>query len=156
MNFRRTCILLAFIGMILMASTAIAGSMHSHSHGHAHLKVVSDGAPLNPHVVKAASPFEVKSGSKGLHCELLGHNPLIPCPHHKVPADGKEECYLANECGGGPFQASPSRSVGDSHRYLVPVVLAEDNLPIAVLPIHVTVYYDPFYSHSIDRPPRAL
>ena len=94
MNFRRMCILLASIGMILLASTAIAGSMHSHSHGHAHLKVVSDGMPLNPNAVKAASPFEVKPGGKVLHCKLLGHNPLIPCPHHKVPADGKDECYL--------------------------------------------------------------
>ena len=154
MNFRRMCILLASIGMILMASAAIAGSMHSH--GHAYPLVITDGVPLNPHVVKAVSPFEVKPGGKGLHCELLGHNPLIPCPHHKVPADGKKECYLANECGGGPFQASPSRSVGDSHRYLVPVALAEDDLPMSVGFINPAVFYDPFYSHSIDRPPRTL
>jgi hypothetical protein len=137
-----------------MASTAVAGSKHSHDH--AHHKAVSDGVSLHPQFAKAVSPFEAKMGEKGIHCELLGHNPLIPCPHHKIPANGKEECYLTNECGGGPFQASPSRSVGDSPRYLVPAILAEDDLPIAMLPISSDVFYNPFYSQSPDRPPRTL
>ena len=153
MNVRRVCILLACLGMILMASTALAGSMHSHAH---HSGVVTDESPLRPQFVKAASPFELKPGSNGLHCELLGHSPLIPCPHHKVPASGKEEWYLANECGGGPFQAQSSRSVGDSHRYLVPIASAEDDLPMATGFINPVVFYDPFYSQSLDRPPRTL
>ena len=99
MNSRRISILLACLGVILMASTATAGSVHSRAH--VHPAVVIDGAPLNPQAVHAVSPFEVKPGGKRLHCELLGHSPLLPCPHHKVPAGGKEECYLTNECGGG-------------------------------------------------------
>ena len=154
MNARRISILLTCLGVILMASTASAGSVHPHVH--AHPAMVTDGAPLNPQVLQVASPFQVKPGDKRLHCELLGHSPLLPCPHHKVPADGKEECYLTNDCGGGPFQSSSSRSVGDSHRYLVPVTVAEDDLPMVVSSISPVVFYDPFYFHSLDRPPRAL
>jgi hypothetical protein len=154
MNARRTCILLACLGVILMASTAMAGSMHPHSHVHPAVGI--DESPLRPQFVKADSPFEVKPGGKRLHCELLGHSPLLPCPHHKVPADGKEECYLTSECGGGPFQAPSPRSVGDSHRYLVPVASADDDLPMAVSSIRTAVVYDPFYFHSLDRPPRTF
>lgn len=154
MNARRISILLACFWVILVASTAMASSGHSHAHTH-HPAVVTDEAFLHPQASKAVSPFEVK-GDKRLHCELLGHSPLLPCPHHKVPAGGKEDCYLANECGGGPFQAPSSRSVGDSPRYLVPVVAAEDDLPIAVSFISQSVFYDPFHFHSLDRPPRAL
>ena len=153
MNVRRFIILLACLGVILMASSASARSMHPHVH--AHPAVVTDGAPLN-HQVQVVSPFQVKPGGKRLHCELLGHSPLLPCPHHKVPVEGKEECYLTNECGGGPFQSSSSRPVGDSHRYLVPVTVAKDDLPMAVSSINPVVFYDPFYFHSLDRPPRAL
>jgi hypothetical protein len=154
MKFRRVSILLACFWVILAASTAVAGSMHSH--GHASPLVIADGAPLQPHAIKAVSPFEVKAGDKGLHCELLGHNPLIPCPHHKVPADGKEECYLTTDCGGGPFQAPFSRSAGEFPRFLVSVATVEDDLPIAVRSIRLTEYYDTFFSHSLDRPPRTL
>ena len=152
MNNRRIGLLLACFWVILMASTATAGSMHSH----AHPAGVTYGTPLYPQATKAVSPFEVKPGDKRLHCELLGHNPLLPCPHHKVPAEGKDNCYLTNECGGGPFQAPSLRSVGDSPRFLVPVASVEDDLQIAVSPTSRTAFYDPFYFHSLDRPPRAL
>ncbi len=153
MNVRRISILLACFWVSLMASTATAGSMHPHVHA---LAVATDGAPWHPQALKAVSPFEVKPEGKRLHCELLGHSPLLPCPHHKVPAGGKEECYLTNECGGGPFQAPSSRSVGNSPRYLIPVAVAEDDLPMAVSSISPAVFYDPFYFHSLDRPPQAL
>jgi len=143
---------LACFWVILTASTAMAGLTHSHTHPAG----VTDGAPLHPQVPTAVSPFEVKLGDKRLHCELLGHNPLLPCPHHKIPAGEKDNCYLSTECGGGPFQAPTSRSFGDSPRYLVPLVSIEDDLQIAVSFISQTVFYDPFYSHSLDRPPRAL
>ena len=152
MNARRIGLLLACFWVILMTSTAMAGSMHSHDH-HAG---VADGAPLNPHAPQAVSPFEVKLRDKGLHCELLGHNPLLPCPHHKIPAEGKDNYYLTNECGGGPFQAPSSRSVGDSPRFLLPVVTVEDNSRISINVSSSSVFYDPFFSHPLDRPPRAL
>ena len=152
MNIRRIGLLLACFWVILMASTAMAGSMHSHTH---HVEV-THGVPLSPHVPQAVSPFEVKLGDKGLHCELLGHNPLLPCPHHKIPAGGKDNCYLTNECGGGPFQTPSSRSTGDSPRFLVPVVTVEDNSRFSMNVSNSSVFYDPFYSHSLDRPPRAL
>jgi len=154
MNVRRISILCACFWVILVASTAMASS--GHSHAHVHPAVATDGPPLHPQAPKAVSPFEAKLGNKRLHCELLGHSPLLPCPHHKFPAGGKEDCYIANECGGGPFQAPSSRSVGDSPRYLVPVVMAEDDLPIAISSISPAVFYDPFYFHSLDRPPWAL
>ena len=154
MNARRISILVACFWVTLVASTAMASS--GHPHAHVHPAVIADGAPLHLQASKAVSPFEVKPGGERLHCELLGHSPLLPCPHHKVPAGGKEDCYLANECGGGPFQAPSSRSFGDSPRYLIPVVVAEDDLPIAVSSISQAVFYDPFYFHSLDRPPRAL
>jgi hypothetical protein len=154
MNARRISILLACFWVALTASTATAGAMHPHVH--VHPAVVIDGAPLQPPASKAVSPFAANLGGKRLHCELLGHNPLLPCPHHKVPAGGKEDCYIANDCGGGPFQAPSSRSAGDYPRFLVPVVVAEDDLPIAVSSISSAVFYDPFYFHSLDRPPRAL
>ena len=137
--------------VILVASTAMAGSMHLH----AHPAMVTDGAPWHPHT-PAVSPFEVKLGDKRLHCELLGHSPLLPCPHHKVPAGGEKDCYLANECGGGPFQAPSSRSVGDSPRYLVPVGTAEDDSQVAMNVFNSSILYDFTYFHSLDRPPRAL
>jgi hypothetical protein len=108
------------------------------------------------HVPQAVSPFEVKPGDKRLHCELLGHNPLLPCPHHKVPAGGKSDCYLTNECGGGPFQAPSTRSVGEYPRFLVSVASVEDDLQITESPLAQIIFYDPFYFHSLDRPPRAL
>jgi len=154
MNTRRISVLLSCFWVVLMASTATAGLMHPDTH--AHQAVVTDGAPWYPHAPKAISPFEVKMGDKRLHCELLGHNPLLPCPHHKIPVGGKDNCYLTNDCGGGPFQAPSSRSVGDSPRYLVPLASAEDDLQITVSSINPAVFYDPFYSHSLDRPPRAL
>jgi hypothetical protein len=152
MNARRIGLLFACFWVILLASTATAGTMHSHAH-HA---VVTDGAPLHPHAPKAVSPFEVKLGGKRLHCELLGHNPLLPCPHHKVPAEGEANCYLSSECGGGPFQAPSSRSLSDSSRFLIPVITAEDDSQIVTSFISQAVFYDPFYPLSFDRPPRAL
>jgi hypothetical protein len=152
MNARRIGLVLACFWVILMASTAMAGSMHPHAR-HA---VVTDGAPLHPHAPQAVSPFEVKLGDKRLHCELLGHNPLIPCPHHKIPAGGKDKGSLTSDCGGGPFQGPGFRSVGDSPRFLIPVVTAEDVARDSTNISNNSVFYDPFYSHSLDRPPRAL
>ncbi len=151
MNARRITILLACFWVTLMASTAMAGSMHLH----AHPAMVTDGAPWHPHT-PAVSPFEVQPGDKRLHCDLLGHNPLLPCPHHKIPAGEKATCYLTNECGGGPFQMPSSRSVGDSPRYLVPVVTPEDDSRVAMNIFNSSVLYDFTYFHSLDRPPRAL
>jgi hypothetical protein len=152
MNAKRIGFLLACSWVILLASTATAGTMHSHAH-HA---VVTDGAPLYPHAPKAVSPFEAKLGKKRLHCELLGHNPLMPCPHHKVPAKGEADCYLTSDCGGGPFQAPSSRSLGDSPRFLIPVVTAENSSQFSVSVLNISVLYDPTFFHSLDRPPRAL
>ncbi len=140
--------------LILGASTATAGFLHAHTH--AHQTVAGDGAPWNPHIHKAVSPFETPIGDKRVHCELLGHNPLLPCPHHQMPAEGKRACYLTNECGGGPSPAPPSRSAGDMPRFLVSVPLAEADVPIFMTVWHHAVLYDPFHSHSLDRPPRAL
>jgi hypothetical protein len=152
MNARRIGLLLAGFWVILVASTATAGSMHTHAH-HAG---VTDGAPLHPHTHKAVSPFESKLGDKRLHCELLRHNPLLPCPHRKIPAKEKDNRYLTNDCGGGPFQAPGSRSVGDSPRFLIPEVTAEDDSRDSMNILNTSVFYDPFYFHSLDRPPRAL
>lgn len=152
MNSRRIAQLLACFWLILVASTASAGSLHPHAH---HAGVI-DGAPIHPHAPKAVSPFETKVEKKLLHCELLGHNPLLPCPHHQIPARGKDNCYLSNDCGGGPSQVPSSRSVGDSPRFLVSVTSAEDDLQIAVGSINPTVLYNPFYSSSPYRPPRTL
>jgi len=138
--------------VVLMASAAMAESVHSHVH-HAGVAV---GAPLHIHVHKAVSPFEIKLGDKRLHCELLGHNPLIPCPHNKIPAGGKDTCYLTNECGGGPFPSPASESAGKSPRFLVPVVTVEDNSQFSLTISNRSVLYDSFFSHSLDRPPRAL
>ena len=149
---RRSALLLACSWVLLMASTALAGSGHSHAH---HTGVI-DGAPRHMHVPQAVSPFEVKPGDKRLHCELLGHNPLLPCPHHKVPAGEKGDCYLTSECGGGPFQTPSSRSIGECPRFLVSVTTVEDDLQMIASPLAQVVFYDPFYSHSLDRPPRAL
>ena len=154
MNARRICILMAFCGLILVASTATAGSLHSHAH--AHKAVAGDGAPWNPHIHKAVSPFETQTGDKRIHCELLGHNPLLPCPHHQLPAEGKRACYLTNECGGGPFSAPSSRSGGDMPRFLVSVTFAEAEVQIFMTVWNHTELYDPFHFHSLDRPPRAL
>ncbi len=152
MNASRIGILLACFWVIGVASTATAAPIHHH----AHPAVAGVGAPINPHAHPAVSPFEKKLGDKRIHCELLGHNPLLPCPHHKVPAGGNRTSFLNKECGGGPFQAASSRSVGDSPRFLVPVASAEDDMQISVSPLSPAVFYDPFYSHSLDRPPRSL
>jgi len=151
---KRFLILSACFGVILMASTAaIAGSMHSHAH---HSGVTSGGTSPHLHAHKAVSPFEHKLGDKRLHCELMGHNPLLPCPHHKIPAGEKDACTIKNECGGGPFQAPASESVGKSPRFLNPVGSSEDDLLVTAGSTSPTVIYDPFYIHSLDRPPRAL
>jgi len=118
--------------------------------------VVIDGAPLQPQASKAVSPFAANLGGKRLHCELLGHNPLLPCPHHKVPAGGKEDCYIANDCGGGPFQVPSSWSAGDYPRFLVPAVTTQDDSRIAMNVFNSSALYDSTYFHSLDRPPRAL
>jgi hypothetical protein len=152
MNARRIGFLLASFWVILMASTAVAGPMHSHAH-HAG---VTGGAPLHPHAPKAISPFEAKLDDKRLSCELLRHNPLLPCPHHKIPANEKDNRYLTTDCGGGPFQKSSSRSIGDSPRFLIPVVTVEDDSRGSMKILNISVFYDPFYPHSLDRPPRAL
>lgn len=152
MNSSRTGLLLASFWVVLVASTAMAGPMHTHAQ-HAG---ITDGAPLHRHAPQAVSPFEAKLGDKRLHCELLGHNPLLPCPHLKKPAQEKGKYYLANDCGGGPFPAPFSRSVGDSPRFLVPVATVEDDSRGPMNVSNIFVFYDPFYSHSLDRPPRAL
>ncbi len=149
---RRISILLACFGVILMASTATAGSTHHHDHK----AVAAYGAPVSLHAHQAVSPFEVKLGDKRLHCELLGHSPLLPCPHHKVPAGEKDRCFLTSDCGGGPFPAPSLRSMGDQPRILVPVASADDDLLLSGSAFSTAVFYDPFFSHSLDRPPRAL
>lgn len=138
--------------VILLASTATAGTMHSHAHPAA----ITDGAPWNPQASHAVSPFGVKPEAKRLHCELLGHNPLLPCPHHKIPAEGKDNFYLSNGCGGGPFQAPFYRSFGDSPRFLIPVATVEEDVPVALHVFSSTVFYDSTFTFSLDRPPRAL
>jgi hypothetical protein len=152
MNARRIGLLFACFWVILLASTATAGTMHSH----AHPAMVTDRAPLHPHAPQAVSPFDAKLGGKRLHCELLGHNPLMPCPHHKVPAEGEANCFISNECGGGPFQAPSYRSLGDSPRFLIPVVTAENSSQFTVSVFNNSVLYDSTFFHSLDRPPRAL
>ncbi len=142
--------------LILVASTATAGSLHPQANAHAHKTVAGDGAPWNLHNHKAVSPFEAPTGDIRLHCELLGHNPLLPCPHHQIPAEGKRACYVTNDCGGGPFPAPSSRSVGDAPRFLVSVAVAEADMPIVMTVWNHAVLYDPFHSHSLARPPRAL
>jgi len=49
----------------------------------------------------ADSPFHKGMEEKRLHCDLLRHNPLMPCPHHKIPLGEKASCSVANDCGGG-------------------------------------------------------
>jgi hypothetical protein len=154
MNARCICICIAFCGLILAASTATAG--FTHPHPHAHKAVAPDGAPWQPHVHKTVSPFETQLGEKRIHCELLGHNPLLPCPHHQLPTEEKRTCYLTNECGGGPFPAPTSRSGGDMPRFLVSVTLAEADVRIFMTVWNHAELYDPFHYHSLDRPPRAL
>ena len=143
---------MACFWVILAASTAAAGSHHAHAH-HA---MVTDGAPWHPQALKAVSPFEVKLGDKRLHCELLGHNPLLPCPHHKIPAEGKDTRFLTNDCGGGPFPASSLRSMGGQPRFLVPLASVEDDSRVSMNILDITIFYDPFLSTTLDRPPRAL
>lgn len=152
MHPKTTGLLLTCFWLVLTASNAMAGSTHSHTH---HVGVTS-GAPLHVPLSQAISPFEVKLGNKRLHCELLGHNPLLPCPHHKVPADGKDNCYLANECGGGPFQAPASESAEKSPRFLIATVPVEDQPRISMTVPNRSVLYDSNFFHSLDRPPRAL
>jgi len=152
MNPRQIALLVASSWVILMASNAMAGSTHSHAH---HVGIIH-GAPLHVPVSQAVSPFEVKLGNNRLHCELLGHNPLLPCPHHKIPADGKDNCYLTNECGGGPFQAPASESAGKSPRFLIAIVIVEDQSRTLMTVSNRSVLYDSNLFHSLDRPPRAL
>lgn len=152
MNARSLIFVSACFGaLFLMTSTATAGSMHSHGHQAG----ITHGAPLHPQAPQAVSPFEIMPGDKRLHCELLGHNPLLPCPHHKVPA-GERDRFLDSDCSGGPFQAPSSRSFGDSPRYLVPVVLTAVDRQETLSSISLAVIYDSFHSDSLDRPPRAL
>ena len=152
MNASRIGILLACFWVIGVASTATAGPMHSH----AYPAVAGDGAPINPHALKAVSPFEKNLGDKRIHCELLGHNPLLPCPHHKVPAGGNRTSFLNKECGGGPFQAPSSRSFAGTPPFLVHMASAGDGPQASVNYWNTAVFYDSLLSHSIDRPPRSL
>jgi len=152
MNLRLIALLVACSWVVLMASTALAGSTHSHTHH----KGVTQGAPLNSHAPQAASPFEVQLGDKRLHCELLGHNPLLPCPHGKIPAEGKDNCFLANECDGGPFQSPASESAGKSPRFLGAVTSVQRHSQIFTTHSNHSVLYDSSFPHSLDRPPRAL
>ena len=152
MSPRLIALLVACSWAILMASTALAGSTHSH----AHHRGVNQGAPLNSHVPQAVSPFEVKLGDKRLHCELLGHNPLLPCPHGKIPTEGKDKSFLANECDGGPFQAPASESAGESPRFLGAVTAVVDLSQNFTAVSNYSVLYDSNFPRSLDRPPRAL
>jgi len=152
MFLKRIIILVACFWVVLVASTAVAGPMHDHG-----LKTVaSNGAPVNLHVHKAASPFEVKGGGKRLHCELLGHSPLLPCPHHKIPMGEKDRFHLSKECDGGPFPVPSSRSMGDSPRFLVPMATPDNGLPFSGGALSIAVFYDSFLSFTAERPPRAL
>jgi hypothetical protein len=150
---KRFLILSACFGVILMASSATAGSMHLHSH---HAGVTNGGTPLHLHVHKTVSPFKAKLGDKRLHCELLGHNPLLPCPHNKIPVEEKDDCFLTNECDGGPFQSPASESAGKSPRFLIAVVAVEDRSQNSVTVSNSSVLYDSNFPYSLDRPPRAL
>lgn len=138
--------------VVLAASTATAGSHPAHTH-HA---LVTDGAPWHPQAPKAVSPFEVEKDGKRIHCELLGHNPLLPCPHHKIPAEGKDAFFITNDCGGGPFPAPSLGSMGGQPRFLVPVASADDGLQFSVRVFNSAVLYDSLLLNSLDRPPRAL
>ncbi|MCZ6541239.1 MAG: hypothetical protein O6704_06270, partial [Nitrospinae bacterium] len=71
MKTRRISLFMACCWLILVASTATAGSLHTHTP--AHQAVAGDGAPWNPHIHKAVSPFEAPTRDQRLHCELLGH-----------------------------------------------------------------------------------
>jgi len=152
MNIRRFIVAGVCLWAILLASIAAAGPMHTHAR---HI-AVADDAPWKPHVVQAVSPFKLHLKDKRLHCELLGHSPLLPCPHHKVPAGEKTKCYISNECSGGPLSAPSARSFGDSPRFLVPVASAADDSQFGMNTLVTPIFYDSIFSHSLDRPPRAL
>lgn len=151
MNASRIGILLACF-WVIGVSSATAGPMHSH----AYPAVAGDGAPVNPPAPKAVSPFDRKLEGKRIHCELLGHNPLLPCPHHKAPAGGNRASFLSKECGGGPFQAPSSRSFAGTPQFLVPIASAGDEQRASVSYWNTAVFYDSLLSHSLDRPPRSL
>jgi hypothetical protein len=132
----------------LIAVNAEAGLTHSHN--------AKAGAHVHAHADQAVSPFGDKLGNNRLHCELLGHNPLLPCPHHKMPSDKQNDCFLSNECGGGPFSASAYRSAGDYPRFLVPPVTADEDLPFFAYVLSTPIIYNVTVYHSLDRPPQAL
>lgn len=100
MKIGRIIIVAAFLGlMTLAASTALASGAHSHAHNPG----VTQDTLMNSHSSpQAISPFEKAAGKKHVHCDLLRHSPLLPCPHHKIPAGDEVPCSLANDCGGGP------------------------------------------------------
>ncbi len=129
-------ILTAFLGGVASAMPAV--SHHSHSDHH-----------------KSLSPFGIKHG-KRLHCELLGHNPLLPCPHHNKPAGKKKNCLLTSDCGGGSFPAPNSQSAGDYPRFLKPLITTDENLPSFATVLAPTSFYDALFFSSLDRPPQAL
>lgn len=147
---RQMLILSACFMFILVAVNAEAGSMHSYN------TEALAGTHLHSHAHQAVSPFKVKHENKRLHCELLGHNPLLPCPHRNIPANKRNECFLTNECGGGPFPEPAYRSIGDYPRFLVSLVTADEDLSSFVYVLNIPIIYNATFYHSLDRPPQAL
>ena len=133
--------------LIAFFLTALLGGTASAMPGHTHHGSTGSGDTL--------SPFNIKH-EKRLHCELLGHNPLLPCPHQRVPAGKNKTCFLTNDCGGGPFPVPTSRSAADFPRFVAPSVMSDGDISFLTYVLTPHLFYDASIVSSLDRPPQAL
>ncbi|NIQ00842.1 MAG: hypothetical protein GWM98_10910 [Nitrospinaceae bacterium] len=135
MTARRIVIIIACAAGVLLASGASAGQTpHPHKH-------------------QAHSPFSGVKGEKRVHCVLLGHNLMRPCPYHYKPVGKKDECFISRECEGGAgfptFQNATPLPLALSTPYFEPP------FPLRDLRSAGEPFFHPVIVSTLEPPPKS-
>ena len=128
------------VSVLLVATNALAQGQHHEAH-HSH------------HQSHTASPFDVKSETKSLHCQLQSHTHFGFCPHSIT---GKNTpLTIAADCGGKTSGSIPNSTSFSSDIAELSYISSINLLPGKNLAFAGTITFHRFID-SLDPPPRLL
>lgn len=134
------CILVAAAIFGLSVQSVLAAPAHHHS------------APVKHE--KGISPFDGKAPSHKLHCILLGHSMMKPCP---VGSEGqKVPCELSRPCHNGPVSGSTSSSGSGNFGFAAAWFHWGPVLPSSVFNPRLISLFDSHFISPLEHPPRSV
>jgi hypothetical protein len=129
--------ILLFLAVILLAwvSGASASTSHDHREG------ISN------------SPFQGKSDSQALHCQLKKHSGQT-CPHTRAQSD-TTDFHLAVDCGGNPNAAVPAVPGSSSNQLLASADTHVPDFNSLESIFNSSDIFLQLFSNPVEHPPKA-